>query len=291
MQNVEQLIGITKDSAITFFSKVAFAVLIFAAFYFVANFLRQYCLKFYKKIFKKQHSVANFISFVIYVLLLIIGGFTALEIIGLEGIVTKMLAGAGLLGVVAGFAFKEIGSNIFAGVLINAQRPFKVGEWVEVGGHFGQVSDISMITTSIKTPTGQEVFVPNQVIFQAAFTNYSSYGKRRVVFQSGVSYGDDLEKVRCVALEEIGHIKAVLSDQPVDFYFTSVGSSTYDFEVRFWIKFKNQTDYLEAMNETIMRIKKRFEQEDISLAYSVMSLDFGVKGGVNLFDKGLKIEK
>ncbi len=290
MQNLQQFTDKAQDMALNYLPKIIFAVFIFLLFYFVAKILRKYSLKFYKRIFKKQHEIAKVISMAIYVLMLLIGGFTGLEIIGLKSAITRIIAGAGVLGIVAGFAFKEIGANIFAGLLLNAQQPFKTGDWVEINGNFGQIATISMITTSIKTVTGQRVFVPNQLVYQNAFTNYSSYGKRRVVLQSGVSYGDDLELVQRVALDEIGNIKVVLQDEPVDFYFTGIGSSAYDFEVRFWIKYQSQTDYLEAMNETIMRIKKRFEQEDISLAYSVTTLDFGVKGGVNLFDGKLKVE-
>ncbi len=290
MQGLDLVVDKLKDFLLKNGPKVIFAVLLFAIFYFMAKLLRKYTLKFYTKVFKKQRSVANFISTAVYVAILLFGGFASLEVLGLEDVLTKMIAGAGVLGIVAGFAFKEIGSNIFAGVLIGTQRPFKIGDWVEIAGTFGEIETIGAITTSIKTTTGQEVFVPNQMIYQASFTNFSNYGKRRVVLQSGVSYGDDLEKVKAVALDEVNKIKTVLKDQPVDFYFTGIGSSAYDFEVRFWIKYEKQTDYLEAMNETIMRIKKRFEQEDISLAYSVMTLDFGVKGGVNLFDKPVKVE-
>ncbi|USG62486.1 hypothetical protein NBZ79_05800 [Sneathiella marina] len=94
--------------------------------------------------------------------------------------------------------------------------------------------------------------------------------------------------MRSVALDEFRKTDAVLQDQDIDFYFTEISSSAYNFEVRFRIKFKQQTDYLEAMNETIVRIHDRFEKESISLAYNVTTLDFGVKGGVNRFDEKMK---
>ena len=217
------------------------------------------------------------------------GAFFALEVLGLESVLAKLLAGAGVVGIVAGFAFKDIASNVFAGLLLNLQHPFKVGDWVTIDDNFGIITQIGWITTSIKSIAGQEVFVPNQLIYNNTFTNYSSYQKRRIILQSGVSYGDDLEQVKRVALEEINSIEALLQEESVDFYFTSIGSSTFNFEVRFWIKFVHQKDYMNAMSETIMRIKQRFEKESISLAYNVTTLDFGVKGGVNIFDKPFSI--
>ncbi len=79
-----------------------------------------------------------------------------------------------------------------------------------------------------------------------------------------------------------------MKDEVINFYFPEIGSSVYNFEVRFWITFTHQKDYLSVMNEIIMRIKKRFEQEYISLAYAVITLDFGVKGGVTIFDKSIQ---
>lgn len=77
----------------------------------------------------------------------------------------------------------------------------------------------------------------------------------------------------------------------IDFFYTEIGGYSYNFILRFWIQFSDDRQYLEAMSECIMRMKKRYEQENISLAYPVTTLDFGVKGGVNIFDKHLKIQQ
>ncbi len=280
-----------ETEVVSYLPKLFWAILVFVTFYFIAKFIKKYSLKFYSQVFKKSDTyVPVIISSVIYFAILIFGVFLVLEILGLEDVLSKLLAGAGIIGIIAGFAFKDIASNTFSGFLLSMQRPFKKGDWVDVEGVFGTVKDIGWITTSVKTVTGQEVFVPNQMIYNNTFTNFSTYKKRRVVFKSGVSYGDDLDLVKKVALEEVDKMDVVLKNEVIDFYFTNIGSSAYNFELRFWIKFKHQKDYLSAMNEIIMRIKKRFEQEDISLAYSVTTLDFGVKGGVNLFDKDIKIQ-
>lgn len=277
--------------AITYIPKFIAALLVFLLFYFLGKVIKTFSLKFYSKIFSKNQDVARFISVSVYAILLISGIFLALEILGLESVLTKLLAGAGIVGIVAGFAFKDIASNAFAGFLLNMQKPFKEGDWVTVDNNFGTIKDIGWITTSIKTISGQEVFVPNQLIYNNSFTNYSTFKKRRVILQSGVSYGDDLELVKKVALDEINQIENLLKKEDIDFYFTSIGGSAYNFEVRFWIKFNKQTDYLNAMSDAIMRIKRRFEQEKISIAYPVQTLDFGVKGGVNIFDKPINIKK
>ncbi len=290
MKNIEKLLDEWQNSTFDYLPKIVLALFVLIAFYFIAKFFRNLSLKFYSKVFKKQSDVAKIISAGIYFFILLAGVFLALETLGLESVLTKLVAGAGVLGIVAGFAFKEIASNAFAGLLLNIQRPFKPDDLVDIEGNFGTIRDIGWITTSIKTISGQEVFVPNQIIYNNVFTNYSTFNKRRVILQSGVSYGDDLEHVKKVTLDEVQKIDSLLKNEIVDFYFTSIGDSVYNFEVRFWINSTHQKDYLNAMSETIIRIKKRFEQENISIAYSVTTLDFGVKGGVNLFDNPINIQ-
>lgn len=289
IDKTEKLLEKWQHSVVDYLPKLALALIVLLLCYLLARLFRNLSLRFYSRLIKKESSAPKVISVVIYIFFLMSGTFLALEILGLESVLTKLIAGAGIISVVAGFAFKDIASNAFAGLLLSLQHPFKAGDWVEIDGNFGTIKEIGWITTSIKSIEGQEIFVPNQIIYSDAFKNFSTFNKRRIVLKSGVSYGDDLDHVKEVALDEVRKISVLLKDDPVDFYFTGIGSSTYNFEVRFWIEFTQQKDYLNAMSETIIRIKKRFEKEDISIAYSVTTLDFGVKGGVNLFDQEIQI--
>lgn len=274
-----------------FLPRFVLAILVILAFYFIARLVKKWSFHFYARILKNEdNKVARVISVITYFLTFATGVFLALEILGLESVLSKLIAGAGIVGIVAGFAFKDIASNAFAGFLLNAQRPFKEGDWVEINGAFGTIKEMGAITTGVKTVYGQVVYVPNQLIYNNTFTNYSFYKRRLVALQTGVSYGDDLEKVKTIAIDEVSKMEQVISKESIQFYFTSIGGYSYNFELRFWIKFEHQTDYLSAMDEAIIRIKKRFEKEDISIAYPVTTLDFGVKGGVNIFDQELKVK-
>ncbi len=275
---------------LAYLPKVAIAIFVFIVFYFLARLFKKISFEFYSRILKKQSGVVNIISTIIYFLILLFGIFSVLEILGLDSVLTKLLAGAGIVGIVAGFAFKDIVSNIFAGLLLHIQMPFKNNDWVKIENSFGTIISVGWITTSVKAISGEEVFIPNQIIYNNPFINYSTLEKRRIIFKSGVSYGDDLDLVKKVTLEEVDKINAVLKNEVIDFYFTGIGSSSYNFEVRFWIRFRHQKDYLSAMNEIVMRVQKRFAKENISLAYNVTTLDFGVKGGVNLYDNPVTIQ-
>lgn len=286
--DIESSLAKWTEQLVDYLPRVVLAILVLVIFRLVGRFFRKHSRNLVTKLSGGRADFSSFLSSMIYVFFLIAGLFVALEILQLEGVLAKLIAGAGVVGIIAGFAFKDIASNAFAGLLVNMQRPYKEGDWVNLNGQFGTIQNIGWIATSIKTVTGQEAFVPNQLVYNNVLLNYSSYGKRRVVLEGGVSYGDDLDRVKQVALDEIKKVTGIKLDQEIQFYYTNIGSSTYDFILRFWIDFKHQTDYLESKSDTIMRIKKRFEQEDISLAYSVMTLDFGVKGGVNLFDQAIQ---
>ncbi|MCB0603040.1 MAG: mechanosensitive ion channel family protein [Saprospiraceae bacterium] len=271
--------------------KIFMAVLVIVLFTFLARWAKRLSIRIYTRTFKNNNlNLEHIIGSSLYFIILLAGIFWAMQILGLEKPLGNLLTGAGVIGIIAGFAFKDIASNIFAGLLLDIQRPYKVGDWVEINGSYGVVLEVGWITTSIKTVPGQEVFVPNQIIYSGTFTNYSTWGKRRIILKSGVSYGDDLAHVRAVALDEVKNIEELLPDEGVDFYFTDIGNSTYDFMLRYWVKFESNDDFCRGMNDAIMRIKKRFEQENISIAYPVTTLDFGVKGGVNVFDKTIQVK-
>ncbi|MCB0686567.1 MAG: mechanosensitive ion channel family protein [Saprospiraceae bacterium] len=279
-----------EESIILYLPKVLLAIIILVLFYLLAKLAKGIKFSFYKGSVSSHREVAKILSSVIYFFLLLSGVFLALQVAGLEKVLTHLLAGAGIVGIIAGFAFKDIASNLFGGLLLKFQNPFKEGDWVGIDGNYGYITDVGWITTTIKTIPGQEVFVPNQIIYSGTFTNYSTWGKRRIILESGVSYGDNLEHVKNTALDEVKNIDGVLAEEGIDFYFTDIGGSTYNFMLRFWVKFQSNDDFCKGMDQAIMHLKKRFEQENISIAYPVTTLDLGVKGGVNIFDKEIAIK-
>lgn len=288
IQELKQLIAHWQTETIAYIPNLVLSLIIVLVFYFLAKIFRQISARFFSETLKNKGRIVDLISISVYLFFILSGIFLALEALHLEGFLSKLLASAGIVGIIAGFAFKDIVSNAFSGLLIKSLHPFAIGDWVEIDGNFGTVQEITMITTRIKNISGQIVFVPNQVVYNTIFVNYSMLKKRLVVMKSGVSYGDDLEKVEKVTLDEVKKIESILPNEPIDFFYTDIGSSTYNFEVRFWINFTQQKEYKKAMSECIIRLKKRYETEDISIAYNVTTLDFGVKGGVNIFDKALK---
>ncbi|MFU2088814.1 mechanosensitive ion channel family protein [Avibacterium avium] len=278
-----------KDWLIGFIPNIVSAIILLTLFYFLAKILSKAALRIYSRLFPKNLRAAKGISIGVKILIWFFGIILALEVLHLAYFLTHLLAGAGIVGIIAGFAFKDIASNAFSGLLIKSEQPFEIGDWVNINNSIGKVVNIGLVTVELETIEGETALIPNQLIDSAEFFNYSKLKKRRVILSTGVSYGDDLEKVRQVTLDLMQEWDFVIDKNDINFYFTDIGSSTFDFIIRFWVDFVTYEDYLESKSQAIMALKKRFEQENISIAYNVTTLDFGVKGGVNLFDKAIQI--
>jgi small conductance mechanosensitive channel len=229
-------------------------------------------------------SVRGLVATILRLSILFAGLMTALGILNLDKALTSILAGAGIVGLALGFAFQDLAANFISGIGLSVHRthPFKVGDLVETNSVFGTVQQITLRTTDLRTLDGKQITIPNKLIYQNKLTNHSFSGERRVDLLCGISYGEDLEKVRRVSLEAIESIDNRNRGKPVEMYFQEFGDSSINFVVWFWIGFQKQTDYLEATSDAVMRLKKAFDANDITIPFPIRTLDFGIKGGERL---------
>ncbi|SUO97616.1 mechanosensitive ion channel family protein [Suttonella ornithocola] len=264
------------------------AALIFIIFWILATLARRVARKLAERMDKKGIWI-TWACWSGYSFFLISGIFLALEAVELTPFLTHMLAGAGILSVIIGLALKDVVSNLFSGLLLRSQHLFSLGDWVQIDGTLGQVKVAGSLTTSLENLAGQCIDIPNHLVYQSKVTNFSTNGKLRVILSCGVAYGEDLARVHQIALSEAQQIPQRNQDMPIDCYFTEIGSSSYQFILRFWINFQDYNQYLEAMSTAIMQIKARFDAEKICVAYNTTTLDFGVKGGVTLSEMPISV--
>ncbi|WP_437942398.1 mechanosensitive ion channel family protein [Sorangium sp. So ce341] len=228
------------------------------------------------------HSVNALVSWLASVAVLA-GGFTiALHVLELEKAATSVLAGAGIVGLALGFAFQDLAANFIAGVYLAVRFPFREGDLIETNGILGIAELIRIRTTTIRTLEGPAVMIPNKEIFTNKLINYTDTGLRRVDLTVGVSYGDDLEKVRRVALDAARLVEGRDAAREVELFYEAFGDSAISFTIRLWIPFREHTDYLGARSELVMRIKRAFDENGITIPFPIRTLDFGIKGGVPL---------
>ncbi|WP_203532593.1 mechanosensitive ion channel family protein [Draconibacterium halophilum] len=169
-----------------------------------------------------------------------------------------------------------------AGIYITFKSTVNVGDIVEFGDHMGPVKSIGLRAVKIDTFQGQEVVIPNRLIFEDIYKHYTVNKVRRIDLNVGISYGEDLQKVEDITLQAIKKIDYLMNTKPIDLYFLEFGDSSINFVIRYWVNFQKQTDYLQALSDGIKNIKSAYDANDITIPFPIRSLDFGIKGGKTL---------
>ncbi|HEX7181059.1 MAG TPA: mechanosensitive ion channel family protein [Thermoanaerobaculia bacterium] len=257
------------------------AILALIAFWLLARGLRSLSLRLLRRV-SHSEQVSWLLSQTLYLAVVVVGASVALGILGLQKTVASLLAGAGIVGLALGFAFQDIAANLMAGMYLSIQRPFRRGHLIKTQDYFGVVKEVTLRWTEIISQQGQMVLIPNKQVFENPIMNYSQLGRRRIDLTVGVSYGDDLEKVRRIAMQAVEGVTGRLPDREIELFYEEFGESSIDFSIRFWIEFKRQTDYLLARSEAILRIKEAFDANGITIPFPIRTLDFVAKGGETL---------
>ncbi len=267
---------------------IAVAALILVVGFFIAKLMRNLAKKLFKKIHHNETLKGLFTSLV-YIFLLGVTIFAALSVLQLDKAVTSILAGAGIVGLALAFAFQDIAANFMSGIFLSLRRPIHVGDIVQIKAYMGKVEEVNLRDTVIRTFQGQMVIIPNKDVFQNPIENFSLLGKRRMDLTIGVSYGDDLEKVKEVTLQAVAGMKGLTSDQDTSMYYQEFADSSINFVLRLWVKGPEQPDYLQVRSEAIIRIKKAYDENGIMIPFPIRTLDFGIKGGVPLNEMPVKV--
>ena len=191
--------------------------------------------------------------------------FVIIAAIGALGVKTaSLVALIGAAGLAVGLALQGSLSNFAAGVLIVLFRPYKVGDWIEGGGVSGSVEEVQILTTVLKTGDNKRVIIPNSQIMGTTITNYSANETRRVDLVVGVSYSDDLDKVRKELEGLVAADDRILDEPAVTIAVSELADSSVNFVLRPWV---NTSDYWGVYFGLTEAIKKRFDEVGISIPF------------------------
>ncbi len=260
---------------------IILAVLVLVASIFLSRLVKKYAGKLVSR-FSRNHTINGLLSNIITSGFLIVMLFIVLGILGLDRALTSLLAGAGVVGLAVGLAVQEPLMNLFSGILMSTKSLYNVGDLIETNGYFGKIKKVNLRSTILEQLSGEEVLLPNKSIIQNPLTNYTVSGRRRLALSCGISYGEDLEKVRLVTVKAVEDNIDRDERFPVEFYYEGYGDSSINFIVRFWLADITQKGLLAAQSESVIAIKKAFDQNDIMIPFPIRTLDFGIKGGEKL---------
>jgi small-conductance mechanosensitive channel len=214
---------------------------------------------------KIDSDVIPFIQNLVKVGLFCVVILMALDLWGID--VTPLLASAGVLGVAIAFAAKDTVSNLFGGLSVFMDRPYRVGDYVYIDNSYrGEVIEIGMRSTKIRTRDNILITVPNSVMVTQSVINETGYDpKMRLRIPLGVAYDSDLDKVEYV-LKGIAHEhEDVLNEPHPRVRFREFGDSAINLEFLVYIKFPEQKG--RTTHELIKAIKSGFQEENIEIPY------------------------
>ena len=247
------------------------AVLVIVIGIYLSKIIRNFSRKMLDRL-SHGRIITNLFSSFIYITCIGITLFAALSILGLDKALTSLLAGAGIAGLALAFAFQDIAANFMSGILITMRRPLRVGDIVKIKDYMGKVHAINLRDTVLQTFQGQMVIIPNKDVSQNPIENFSLLGKRRVDLTIGISYGDDLEKVKEVTLQAVSSIAGLSPQDKTMFYFESFADSSINYSLRLWAATPEQPDYLRVQSEAIMKIKKAYDEAGITIPFPIRTL-------------------
>jgi len=262
----------------TLLPNMAIAFLLLILFVILAKFSKRLLSKLLGKATDNK-VLENLFGTITYYIVLGLGIFIILGILGLDKTVTSLLAGVGVIGLALGFAFQDISANFISGIILAFKTPFRVGDVVELNGIMGTVEKTNIRVTVVHTFQGQEVYIPNKDVMQNPIYNYTKLGKRRIDLSVGVSYSDDLKKVEKLVLDKIKTLEGVIDPDNIIFDYYEFGGSSINFMIRFWIKFPGPPEhgFLEVRKNAIITIKQAFDANDITIPFPIRTLEFNKK--------------
>ncbi|MPT30858.1 MAG: mechanosensitive ion channel family protein [Chryseobacterium sp.] len=239
-------------------------ILVFLFFLMTSTFLSRWSVKLFHKFFPKtkSDSVVTLIA-IFKFLIILMGTFIALEIMGFSGFFMKFLGSLGVAGVIAGVALKDLVSSMFSGMLVSVDKAFKIGDYVTIGGNSGTVQDIGLLTTKLITDDGKKVYIPNQVIFNSPFFNITASPQRRIIFNLEIPVGEDIDRAKNVILETIKTLDHVDKADTTDVLLTDVKQGVFTLQVKFWLEIGS--DFGKLKSVAIIKINETLMKEGINL--------------------------
>jgi small conductance mechanosensitive channel len=207
-------------------------------------------------------TLAGFTRGLCNILLMVVVIIAALTRLGVD--TKSFIAILGAAGLAVGFALQGSLSNFAAGIMLITFKPFKVGDFVEIGGKDGTVREIHIFNTMLDSPDNIRIIIPNGQVTGGSILNYTVNGTRRVDLVIGVSYEDDLQKAEIVMKGILADDKRILPEPEAVVAVNELGDSSVNFVVRPWVK---SVDYWDVYFDLTAKIKTTLDENGISIPY------------------------
>lgn len=202
------------------------------------------------------------------VVVTLIGVLLALNLLGLSSLVGAVLGSAGVVGLALGFAFKDIAENYIAGVLLSVRKPFSPGEQIHVDSYEGKVVALTSRATILMTLDGNQLQLPNALVFKSVLLNYSQNPKRRFDFKVTIDAAHSIRQAQTLALDAYAGIDGVLDDPAPSWTIVQNAPSGIELQFFGWVN-QRHSDLGKVRSESIRLVKAAYARAGIQAPRTV----------------------
>jgi small-conductance mechanosensitive channel len=261
------------NSLIVLLPNLVLALIVFAIFWFGARGLKSLVRR-----LTRRHRQARNLGLVLGRLsqgvVILIGLFVALSIVIPSFKAGDLVQLLGISGVAFGFAFRDILQNFLAGILILLTEPFQLDDQIVFRNFEGTVENIQTRATTIKTYDGRRVVVPNSELFTNSVTVNTAWENRRLQYDVGIGYGDDIDRAKQLIMEAIANLEDVLKEPSPDVLVMELAESTVNIRVRWWINPPRRAEALDTRDKVLTAIKNKLTANGIDLPFPTQQILF-----------------
>lgn len=218
------------------------------------------------------------------VLVVLAGTYVVLRISGLTQLALTVVGGTGLVGLALGIAFRDITENFLASIFLSMQRPFETGDLVEIAGVTGYVQQLNVRTTILMTLDGHLVQIPNATVYKSNLRNFTSSANRREDFTVGIDYATLITDAQEIARQVLTHHPAVLQDPEPSVLVDSLGPSTVNLRVYFWLNGREHS-WMKVRSSVLRLVKRAFQEQGITMPDDAREVIFPQGVPVTLIDR------
>ena len=252
---------------------IILALVIFVVFYIAAKAIRSVVRNLSAR--RKRHrNVGLVLGRLMQWLVVFLGLMIALVVALPTFKPAQLVQFLGISSVAIGFAFRDVLQNFLAGILLLLNEPFRVGDQIKMGEIEGTVEEIETRATMIRTYDNRRIVVPNAELFTNSVTVNTAYDKRRLEYDIGIGYGDDVELAKRLIREAVASGKDVISDPAPDVLVYEYGESTVNIRARWWIVPPRRSDALDSRDQVLTAIKRSLSAHGIDLPFPTRQILF-----------------
>ncbi|HZF79649.1 MAG TPA: mechanosensitive ion channel domain-containing protein [Rubrivivax sp.] len=194
----------------------------------------------------------------------LLGLVVALDLLEATALVQAVVGTAGIVGLAVGFALRDVVENYIAGLLLSLRQPFALNDHVVIEGHEGNVASLTTRATSLITPDGNHLRLPNSLVFKGVILNYTRNPLRRFSFRLGVGVGENLHQTRCIGIDTLAALRGVLPHPPPAGAVVELAHSSVTMEFSGWFD-QRETGFLRLRSDAITAVKAALDTKGIDL--------------------------